>query len=78
MPAPFGSYSDNPPAPVVESFSLPDGFERNDLFLAQTRHFINIVCGQDEPVCTLEDGIRIQELVKAARESVVDGSIKEL
>ena len=56
-------------------FSLPEGFDRNDLFLAQTRHFINIARGQEEPVCTLEDGIRIQKLVQAARESEAEGSL---
>ena len=69
MPASFGSYSDAPPVPVMESYSLPDGFDRNDLFIAQTRHFINIVRRQEEPVCTIEDGIRTQKLVQAARES---------
>jgi len=73
MPAPFGSYSDDLPAPVVETFPPPEGFERNDLFIAQTLHFINIVRGQEEPVCSLEDGIRIQELVQAARESEASG-----
>jgi len=78
MPAPFGSYSDAPPAPIMESFSLPEGFDRNDLFLAQTRHFINIVRGQEEPVCTLGDGIRSQELVQAARESEAEGRLVKL
>jgi predicted dehydrogenase len=77
IPVPFGSYSDNPPAPIVESFSLPEGFDRNDLFLAQTRHFINIICGGEEPICALEDGIRIQELVQAARESETGGQLME-
>lgn len=75
MPAPFGSYSDAPPAPVIETFTLPEGFERNDLFLAQTRHFLGIVRGEEEPVCTLEDGIRIQKLVQAARESEAGGRL---
>ena len=75
MPAPFGSYSEAPPAPVEETFHLPDGFDRNDLFLAQTRHFLDIARGKAEPVCTLEDGIRIQELVQAARESEADGRV---
>lgn len=77
MPAPFGSYSDTPPAPVEETFSLPDGFDRNDLFLAQTRHFIEIVHGTENPVCTLEDGIHIQKLVQAARQSDADGRVIE-
>jgi len=69
MPAPFASYSDVPPAPVVESFSPPDGFERNQLFAAQTRHFIEIVRGEKEPVCSLEDGIMALRLALAAKES---------
>lgn len=66
MPAPFGSYSDQPPAPVVETFSPPEGFERNQLFVAQMRHFIEIARGAAEPVCGLEDGIRALELALAA------------
>jgi predicted dehydrogenase len=69
LPASFGSFSDNPPAPVVESFSPPDGFERNQLFIAQTRHFIEIVRGEQEPLCTLEDGVRALEMALAAKES---------
>lgn len=69
MPAPFGSYSDQPPAPVTESFSPPQGFERNQLFLAQTRHFIEVVRREKEPVCTLEDGIMALRLALAAYRS---------
>lgn len=66
FPAPFGSYSDNPPAPVVETFSPPEGFERNQLFVSQTRHFIETARGESEPVCTLEDGIMALRLALAA------------
>lgn len=69
MPASFGSFSDNPPAPVMESFSPPEGFERNQLFVAQTRHFIETVRGTEEPVCRLEDGIMALRLALAAYES---------
>src|SRR6185436_14926111 len=41
--APFGSYSDNPPAPVIQTFPPPEGFDRNHLFVAQTRHFIETI-----------------------------------
>jgi predicted dehydrogenase len=73
MPAPFGSYTDAPPAPVVEKFSLPQGFDRNDLFLAQTRHFLEVARGESDPLCTLEDGIRVMELVLAAKKSADSG-----
>jgi len=72
MPATFGSYSDNPPAPVVETFSLPTGFERNHLFLDQTRHFIDVVHGA-QPVCTLDDGVQALRLALAAKESQKTG-----
>ncbi|MGD8403907.1 MAG: Gfo/Idh/MocA family oxidoreductase [Anaerolineales bacterium] len=78
MSTPFGSYSDDPPAPVIETFSPPKGFERNDLFLAQTRHFLEIMQDKTSPICTLEDGIRAQQLVQAARESEARGQLINL
>jgi predicted dehydrogenase len=73
MPAPFGSFSDTAPAPVLETFSPPEGFERNQLFVAQTRHFIEIVRGAAEPVCRLEDGVMALSLALAAYESQKTG-----
>lgn len=73
MPTPFGSYSDQSPAPVPETFFPPDSFERNQLFVAQTRHFIEIVRGESEPICSLEDGIRALELALAAKKSAALG-----
>src|SRR5215208_5728981 len=70
---PFGSFSDNPPAPVMESFLPPEGFERNQLFVAQARHFIEIVRGEKEPICSLEDGIMALRLALAAYESQKTG-----
>jgi len=36
---------------------LPEGFERNDLFLAEIEHFKEVIRGRAHPICTLEDGI---------------------
>ncbi len=69
FPAPFGSYSDNPSAPTSQTFSPPEGFDRNQLFIAQTRHFIGVTKGCSEPVCSLEDGIRALQMALAAIES---------
>jgi predicted dehydrogenase len=69
MPASFGSFSDQPPSPVLESFSPPEGFERNQLFVAQTRHFIEVVRGEVQPICRLEDGVMALRLALAAYES---------
>ena len=68
-PAPFGSFSDDPPEPVMETFSPPEGFERNQLFVAQMRHFIETARGESEPVCSLEDGILALRIALAAHES---------
>jgi predicted dehydrogenase len=77
-PASFGSYSDNPPAPVMESFSPPEGFERNQLFVAQTRHFIEVVRGEKEPICSLEDGVQALHLALAAHQSQGTGRMVKL
>ena len=78
MQTPFGSYSDDPPAPVIERFSLPEGFDRNQLFLKQTRHFINVIRGEDEPICNLNDGIQALKMALAAYESQKRGSVINL
>ena len=75
---PFGSYSDLPPAPVVQTFSPPEGFERNQLFVAQTRHFLAVVRGEAEPICTLEDGVMALRLARAAYESQRTGRVVKI
>jgi len=77
-PASFGSFSDTPPAPFIETFSPPEGFERNRLFVAQTRHFIEIVRGEMEPVCRLEDGVMALRLALSAYESQRMGQVVKL
>jgi predicted dehydrogenase len=78
MTAPFGSYSNQPPAPVYETFSPPEGFERNQLFLAQTRHFVETASGESEPRCTLADGVQALRLALAAQESQKSGRVVHL
>lgn len=51
----------------------PNGFERNNMFLDEMRHFIEIIDGKTTPLCSLEDGIRVLEIVLAARESATNG-----
>jgi predicted dehydrogenase len=78
MPAEFGAWSNNPPAAIVEQYPLPDGFERNQLFVAQMRHFVETVRGESEPVCTLSDGIQALRLALAAKESSSSGKVISL
>jgi predicted dehydrogenase len=47
----------------------PEGFERNDLFLAEMRHFLKVVRGKESPRCTLDEGIRVQQLIENIKHS---------
>ncbi|HEX9618409.1 MAG TPA: Gfo/Idh/MocA family oxidoreductase [Anaerolineales bacterium] len=58
-----------------ESFPPPPRFERNDLFLAEMRHFIEVVRGETAPRCTLDDGRKALELALAAHESQERGAM---
>jgi predicted dehydrogenase len=49
-----------------ESFSPPDGFERNWMFMEEMRHFLAIARGQAAPRCTLDDGIHALEIAVRA------------
>jgi len=56
----------------VETYFAPDGFDRNDLFVQEMKHFIDVIDGKAEPICSLDDGIKALELsvqakVKGAR-----------
>lgn len=48
-----------------ERFSPPDDFVRNDLFLDEMKHFLQVIREGRKPVCDLEDGI---EAIKIALE----------
>ncbi len=52
-----------------EIFPPPEGFERNDLFLVELRHFIRVARGEEPPRCTLEDGIQALKMAMAVHES---------
>jgi predicted dehydrogenase len=58
-----------------ETFLPPQGFERNNLFIAEMKHFLDVVEKKNEPICTLEDGVRALQLALAVHES---GKTKKL
>jgi len=58
-----------------QTFPTPENFERNDLFLSQMGHFLDIVNGVAEPLCTLDDGIRALQLALAAHQSSKQGKL---
>jgi predicted dehydrogenase len=58
-----------------ELLPLPDGFERNQLFLNQMAHFLAVIRGEQQPLCTLEDGIWALKLALAAHDAAQTGKM---
>src|SRR3990172_1494635 len=50
-------------------YPVPSGFERNDLFLTELRHFLDVINSAREPVCTLEDGVAALKIAIAVHSS---------
>ncbi|MDP2777611.1 MAG: Gfo/Idh/MocA family oxidoreductase [Anaerolineales bacterium] len=61
-----------------EMYSLPDGWERNLMFLEQMKHFVAVVHAEADPICTLDDGVRVQYIVGALHRSSAAGSAVDL
>lgn len=61
-----------------QSVGQPSGFTRNDMFLDEVRHFMNCLAGMEEPLVSLEDGIRTLSLVLAAHAAAREGRTVEL
>lgn len=58
--------------------SLPAGFERNFLFMDESRHFLDIVNQKASPICSLEDGIAAIQLTEAIHRSASSGQKVQL
>jgi len=52
-----------------ETIYPPAGFERNDLFITEMKHFIDLIHGSTNSCCDLEDGIHALELIEAIHAS---------
>jgi predicted dehydrogenase len=61
-----------------EVFPPHEGFERNHLFFAEMRHFLEVIRGETEPVCTLKDGRKALELAQASKHSARCGELVKL
>lgn len=55
------------------TFQPEPSFERNDLFLAEMRHFLSMLKEGERSVCSLEDGIRVQHILSAIYQSADQG-----
>ncbi len=61
-----------------EVYPLSAGWERNVMFMEQMKHFIAVVHGEAKPICTLDDGVRVQQLVDAVQKSNAKGCVVDL
>jgi predicted dehydrogenase len=57
----------------VHSVSPPPGFDRNSMFVAEMQHFMACVRGQEQPVCSLDDGVAALRIALAAKRSAQEG-----
>jgi len=61
-----------------EAYQLPAGWERNVMFMEEMKHFISVAHGEVDPVCPLQDGIRVSKLIEAIRMSNREGRLIHL
>lgn len=61
-----------------ETIAPPAGFERNTMFLAEMRHFLDCVEGMVEPHVTLTDGVRALQIAIAAKRAAAEGRTIEV
>lgn len=61
-----------------QTYSLEPGFERNELFRLQMAHFLQVVKGKSQPLCTLDDGIQALRLVLAVHQSQATGRLIQI
>ena len=60
------------------TYPSPRDFERNDMFLAQMKHFLDVIRGHAEPECTFEDGVKALQIILAAHKSQSEGKTVQL
>ena len=60
-----------------KSYPLDADFSRNDLFMSEMKHFLRVINGDEEPVCSLEDGMVIQKLIHDIKRSHQEGILIE-
>jgi predicted dehydrogenase len=60
------------------SYAVPDAWERNAMFMEEMRHFLLVARGEAAPSCTLEEGVHVQQLISAVRDSARLGRVSEL
>ena len=52
-----------------ETFAAPEGYERNQMFLDEIRHFINLVEGKEQKICDFSDGKKALQIAMSVLHS---------
>lgn len=60
---------------ATQDLLLPEGFDRNDLFLEEMRHFLEIIAGRANTLCDLEDGKSALNVAQAILKSAACGKL---
>ncbi len=60
---------DNAELEYCERLEPPEGFQRNDMFLAEMEAFVRLCAGEQFEHCTLADGKRVQKIIDTACQS---------
>ena len=55
------------------TYSIPENYTRNDLFIDEMKDFLAAVQKRKEPSCTLEDGVHALQIALAAKKSSQQG-----
>ncbi len=58
-----------------KDYPLPLDFDRNDLFLAEMAHFLEITKTDQIPRCSLADGITVQQIIQSVNKSHREGAV---
>ena len=58
--------------------NLYEGFQRNDLFLDEMRHFVQCLEGKQTPLVSVRDGAQSLRMALAAKESLLTGRVVEM
>jgi predicted dehydrogenase len=62
---------------LTESHTF-DGFQRNQLYMDELKHFLNCLDGKEAPIVTVRDGAQSLRMALAAKESLQTGRVVEL
>jgi predicted dehydrogenase len=58
----------------IEEFA----YDRNDMFVEVAKEFLNVLSGGPVQTCTIDDGVRVLNLIEAARTSSRDEKVIEI